>query len=126
MAAPRDQASRRPPIAAVAGITMPPLERRSPWSSTETSTRSCSIRIGVLSFSSVTAGASLSGHLADDDDERDEACDPPGDLEDVVGAGVALRVDEEGAHRSNLALDDGLGAGSVEQLVDGPGELLPG
>ena len=42
--------ARRPPSAAVAGIRMPPLERRSPGSrSTATRTRSCSIWIGVFS-----------------------------------------------------------------------------
>ena len=39
----------RAPMAAVAGMTMPPEERRSPASlSTSTSTRSCSILIGAV------------------------------------------------------------------------------
>lgn len=46
--------ANRLPIATVAGITIPPPERRSPLSpSVDTSTRSCSIRIG--SESSPTA-----------------------------------------------------------------------
>src|SRR3954470_23899012 len=50
MATTFDQASRRAPIAAVAGMTIPALDLRSPASgSTDTRTRSCSIWIGVFS-----------------------------------------------------------------------------
>src|SRR3954471_23107522 len=76
----RDQARRRAPMAAVAGITMPPDDRRSPASlSTSTRIRSWSILMGVLSF---TTGTALRGDLADHDEQRDHADDPAGDLQD--------------------------------------------
>src|SRR3712207_8760151 len=55
---------------------------------------------------------------------RSEAGDAAGHLEDVLGARVALRVDEVAAHRRDLALGDGLRARPVDQLVDGGGEAL--
>lgn len=52
-------------MAAVAGMTMPPEERRSPASDpTSTSTRSWSILMGVLSVTSVVALPVGSGQLA--------------------------------------------------------------
>src|SRR5262245_14489110 len=92
MAATLDQASRRAPSAAVAGMTMPPLLRRSPDSlSSCTSTRSCSIRIGVLSVMERTSARDA----ADQHDHGHEACDAARHLEDVLGSGRAALVDEE-------------------------------
>src|SRR5690606_30279634 len=102
----RDQASRRAPIAAVAGITMPPDDRRSPASvSASHRIRSWSILIGALSADpdepvapadatdALLIGPS-SGDLAEHDHQRDHADDRAGRLQDVVRARLArLRVD---------------------------------
>src|SRR5262245_44489689 len=104
-------------MAAVAGMTMPPAERRSPASlSSSTRRRSCSILIGVLS---------VTDDLADHAEQHDDADDTADDLEDVVGAGLAGgRVDEVRLHGGDLAADDGLGVRAVEELVDGAREPL--
>src|SRR6478735_9239545 len=118
----RDQASRRAPMAAVAGMTMPPLERRSPasWSSS-TRIRSWSILMGVLSLTV------LLDDLAGDDEERDDADGDARDLEDVVGAWLPGRpVHEVRLDAADLAPDDRLGVRAVEELVDGGRQALPG
>ena len=122
----RDQASRRPPMAAVAGMTMPPDERRSPDSlSSSTRIRSCSILMGVLSFPS-GLGAQLAT-LRMKREQRDRADHAAGDLEDVVGARLPGRgVDEVGLDGAHLAAHDRLGAGAVEELVDRGRQALPG
>src|SRR3954469_12088577 len=124
-AATRDQASRRPPIAAVAGITMPPVERRSPASeSTETRTRSWSMRIGVLS--ATDPSHRLLREAAYDDHEDHEPDDGAAHLEDVVGARVAVRVHEVRLQPGDLPTNDRLRAGPVGELVDRRGQPLAG
>src|SRR5690348_4253107 len=111
----RHQLSRLPPIAAVAGIRMPPLDLRSPASRSRTTrTRSCSIRIGSCFSPSVCLVVRLvtrvlAGDLADQGEDHHEPDDPAGDLDDVVGA-RAVRVHEEALDRADLALGDGLRA----------------
>src|SRR3712207_4045133 len=126
MAAPRAQPRRRFPRAAVAGITMPPLLRRSPASvSSWTRTRSCSIRTGVLSVLTVAARRrrTASGRdAADEDEQAHEAEDAADDHQDAVGAGVAVGVDEDRLELGDPALRDVLRAGALHELVDGRGE----
>src|SRR4051812_29242534 len=97
----RHQASRLPPISAVAGIRIPPVDLRSPGSrSSATSTRSWSIRIGVFSPAADVAAAAAElrlltwsrslHHLADQAEHDDDADDPSDDLEDVLGARCAV------------------------------------
>src|SRR5687768_3912344 len=103
----RDQARRLPPIAAVAGMTMPPEDRRSPdsWSSS-TRIRSWSILMGVLS---------VTDDLAEDTQQDEDADGAPDDLEDVVGARLAGgRVDEVRLEGGHLTLGDGLRARAVD------------
>src|SRR4051812_21555371 len=129
-----DQASRRAPIAAVAGITMPPAERRSPDSrSSSTSSRSRSILIGVLSVTLARVlpvlggGCGSAGGPADHREQHDHAHHAADGPEDVVGARLARdRVDVVRPDAVDLAADDRLRAGPVDQLVDGAGQALPG
>src|SRR5689334_22437415 len=126
------QARRLPPIAAVAGMRMPPLERRSPASSSSsTRIRSCSILIGRLSPDCaptfVVAPLISGGDLAHQDEQRDRSGDAADDLEDVVRAGSSAGgVDEVGLDRGGLPLRDRLGTGAVHQLVDRARQALAG
>src|SRR5215213_4687831 len=124
IAATRAQLSRLLPRAAVAGMTMPPLLRRSPASlSSCTRTRSWSIRTAVLSvLMAFVRGGSSGRHAADEDEHPDEREHAADHLEDVVGARVAVRVDEHALDPGHLALHDVLGVGAVHELVDGRGE----
>src|SRR5689334_13190672 len=107
-------------------MTMPPVERRSPASlSSSTSTRSCSIRIGLLSPTSVSCPTSA-GDATDHDEQADEPDHPADDLEDVLGARVAVLVDERRLHGRDLAAHDVLRTGAVDQLVDRGRETLAG
>ncbi len=62
--------------------------------------------------------------LAQDHQQRDGSGHTAGELEDVVLARGAAGVDEEALHGSDLASRDGLGAGSVYELVDRGAEAL--
>ena len=56
-----------------------------------------------------------------------ELDDDAGRLEDVVGAwGAGVEVDEVPLHAGGLAADDRLGVRSVDELVDGVRQPLPG
>src|SRR5690348_17277686 len=129
MAATLAHANRCPPIAAVAGITMPADERRSPASlSSTTSTRSCNIRIGV--FSAPRAGPSCwltsARDLPQHHHRGDQAEHRSGHLDDVVHARPTLRVDEVGLEALRLTAGDGLRTGPVDELVDGLGKTFAG
>src|SRR4051794_16852910 len=101
-----DHARRRLARAAVAGIPIPPVERRSPASSSgRTRTRSCSIwmlarsPVGTIVSAGLCASQRVSaGGAADDDEDDHEADDAPGDLHDVLGPGIAPSVDEVALH----------------------------
>src|SRR5215213_3282211 len=135
----RHHASRLPPISVVAGIRMPPVDLRSPGSrSSATSTRSCSIRIGVFSpvidvgadaadaeLRLLTSPRSLHD-LADQPEHDDDPDHTADDLDDVVGARRAVRRHEVPLDLVDLALRDRLRTRPVLQLVDRRGQPLAG
>src|SRR3954451_15223585 len=118
----RDHTRRREAIAAVAGITMPPAERRSPFSwSTSTRSRSWSILMGSFADTATSVGGDLADH-GEQHRGSDHATD---DLEDVGRPGLTgPQVDEVALDRGDLTPRDRLGAGAVDQLVDGARQAL--
>ena len=110
----RDQASRRAPIAAVAGITMPPLERRSPGSGRPRPApgRAAS---GWGSRRRLADARSARTLRITTTNRTTTPTTPPATLRMLSVRGLPLRVDEERLDRRDLAADDGLGAGAVER-----------
>src|SRR5688572_33006016 len=108
---------------------MPPADRRSPASrSTSTSSRSWSILMGAFSVTPDTIPRVVeSAHdAAHGDEQRHDAEDSAGDLENVVGARVPGGVDEVGLDGADPAADDRLRVGPVDELVDRAGQPVSG
>src|SRR4051794_6068420 len=132
----RHHESRLPPSAAFAGMRMPPVEVRSPGSrSRATSTRSCSIRMGVFSpaggWDSAAVARLVTGvrsvhDLADQSEHDHDGRDAARHLEDVVPARCSVGRHEVALHLVDLAPGNRLGAGPVDELVDRRGQPLPG
>ncbi|EKX68548.1 antioxidant, AhpC/TSA family, partial [Streptomyces ipomoeae 91-03] len=104
--------ARRRPTAAVAGIRMPPPERRSPSAvSCRTSTRSCSIRMGNLSWwvFSLTPRTYLSSSApttpSAESEESDDADDHEGDRHDALHPGRPVLADQLALHITHDAVD---------------------
>src|SRR5665647_3911336 len=131
------QASRLP-ILAVAGITRPPPVCRSPASpSVETSTRSCSIRIGRRSSAAggtllATAAMATPAVMAvtSKDGQSQQHGRARRDRADALHAQVPLGrvggLDEPGLGRFGLSARNLLGLGPDRQLVDGAGQTGTG
>jgi hypothetical protein len=133
---------------AVAGITIPADDRRSPASwSNDTSSRSCSIWIGSLSAraaSSVddvetgleadldgtgspglTMGSVATDEVADDDDQRRDTDDAAGHRSDVFEPGRSVLADEPRLDPSERTLRRVLRMNPLHDLVDRARESIP-